>query len=195
MGMSMVVNQRFDNAGDLTESSTAYLASLLERGVRVLIYSGMYDAVVSWLDSEYMTRVIEWTGRDAFGKEPLREWKARGEESSGKVRSWGPLTFVTIYAAGHLASSELVSTMSVRLTFLLLGPSRSTRRDTRNDEEVAGRGGVLKLGCVSVMDVKGISKALPHEDNGLRTSWAHDTYTRHDLPDYVSLMHRIRSCT
>jgi cathepsin A (carboxypeptidase C) len=95
------VFDRFDVSGDKRESSTAHLAGLLERGVHVLIYSGMHDGACSWLDNENMTRIIEWTGRDAFGGQPLREWTAAGH-NVGKTRSWGPLTFASLYSAGHL---------------------------------------------------------------------------------------------
>jgi carboxypeptidase C (cathepsin A) len=110
------VFDRFEVSGDKRESSTEHLAGLLERGVRVLIYSGMYDGACSWLDNENMTRIIEWTGRDAFGEQPLREWIVDGH-NVGKTRSWGPLTFASLYGAGHLVS-VLYRTGELLLTYV-----------------------------------------------------------------------------
>jgi carboxypeptidase C (cathepsin A) len=103
------VNHAFVGAGDFSDvTTTSYLSGLLERGIRILIYVGMYDSACSWLDNERMTRIIEWSGQAAFANTPLREWKADGK-SAGKVRSSGLLTFATIYGAGHLVSSVCVS--------------------------------------------------------------------------------------
>lgn len=42
--LSLEMNQRFAMAGDLMHNSALYVAGLLERGVRVLIYVGEYYA-------------------------------------------------------------------------------------------------------------------------------------------------------
>jgi carboxypeptidase C (cathepsin A) len=102
--LSEPVYEAFVRAGDMEDTTTtAYLAGLLERGVRVLIYAGMYDAAASWLDNERMTRIIPWSGRAAFAGVPMREWNVGGA-AAGKVRSSGLLTYASIYGAGHLVS-------------------------------------------------------------------------------------------
>ncbi|KAF7302811.1 Carboxypeptidase [Mycena kentingensis (nom. inval.)] len=87
---------------DLMHGSTEYVAGLLERGVRVLIYAGSYDFICNWLANERWTRELEWSGREAFAGEPLREWTVKGAPA-GKTRSAGGFTFATIYGAGHMA--------------------------------------------------------------------------------------------
>ncbi|EIW56060.1 serine carboxypeptidase [Trametes versicolor FP-101664 SS1] len=79
-----------------------YLAALLERGVRVLVYVGSNDWVANWIGNDRMTRSLEWTGNGAFRAQPLREWFVDGV-AAGLTRSGGGLTFATIADAGHLA--------------------------------------------------------------------------------------------
>ena len=44
---------------------------------------------------------LEWTGQNAFVKEPLKEWTVDGS-AAGLTRSAVNLTFATIYGAGHM---------------------------------------------------------------------------------------------
>jgi carboxypeptidase C (cathepsin A) len=100
----MDVGQAFVAAGDFEDPTTSsYLAGLLEREVRVLIYVGMYDAVCSWLDNERMARIILWSGQEPFMNAPMRIWEVNGA-GAGKVRSSGLLTYASTYGAGHLVS-------------------------------------------------------------------------------------------
>ncbi|RDX51142.1 serine carboxypeptidase [Lentinus brumalis] len=99
--MNFELNARFaeDNWSFRAEH---YLAALLERGIRALIYVGDTDWICNWVGNERMTRELEWTGQEAYQSLPLREWFVDGEVA-GKTRSFGPLTFATIRDAGHMA--------------------------------------------------------------------------------------------
>ncbi|KAJ8503551.1 hypothetical protein ONZ45_g10765 [Pleurotus djamor] len=89
------------NLDDL-HSSVDYVAALLERGVRVLIYVGTYDWSCNWIGNEKWTLQMEWSGKEEFSKLPLREWTVDGAVA-GRVRSAKGLTFLTIEGAGHMA--------------------------------------------------------------------------------------------
>ncbi|KAH9939582.1 Alpha/Beta hydrolase protein [Amylocystis lapponica] len=78
-----------------------YLAALLERGIRVLIYVGANDWICNWVGNERMALALDWTGKDLFVKAPLREWEVDGE-AAGLTRSSGGFTFLTVYGAGHM---------------------------------------------------------------------------------------------
>jgi len=82
-----------------------YIGALLERGIRALIYVGATDWFGNWLGNERMTLSVEWTGRDAFVAQPLREWHVDGIPA-GLTRSVGQFTFATIFGAGHLAPHD-----------------------------------------------------------------------------------------
>ncbi|EKM51694.1 uncharacterized protein PHACADRAFT_261985 [Phanerochaete carnosa HHB-10118-sp] len=93
---------RFGSALDGIFPADYYIEALLERGVKVLIYAGVNDWICNWVGNEQMTLNLEWTGKKAFASKPLRDWQVSGR-AAGVTRSSGPLTFATIYNAGHMA--------------------------------------------------------------------------------------------
>ncbi|KAH7919224.1 alpha/beta-hydrolase [Leucogyrophana mollusca] len=99
------VGEDFNLAQDELHETYTHVAALLERGVRALIYVGTYDWICNWVGNERWTLGMEWTGREAFVKEELRDWKVAGEVA-GQTRSANGLTFATIYGAGHMVRSS-----------------------------------------------------------------------------------------
>lgn len=107
-----------------------YLAALLERGVRALVYVGAADYICNWvralfpefrlslplcvrdaclsmlrvvqIGTERMTLGLEWTRQEAFRNQSLVPWLV-DREVAGVTRSGGGLTFATIDGAGHFA--------------------------------------------------------------------------------------------
>ncbi|KAJ7028891.1 serine carboxypeptidase [Mycena alexandri] len=94
------VNAAFDTSGDVLKSSALYIAALLERGVRVLVYAGTYDLACNFVGNDRVTRDLEWHGQKEFGAQPLREWLVEGKPA-GETRAFGELTFATVRDAGH----------------------------------------------------------------------------------------------
>ncbi|TCD62229.1 hypothetical protein EIP91_007208 [Steccherinum ochraceum] len=95
------VSAKFDASLDSAFPSHLYIAALLERGVKVLIYVGANDWICNWVGNEKMTLGLEWSGQTAFQAQPLREWTVKGSPA-GVTRNAGSLTFATIYGAGHM---------------------------------------------------------------------------------------------
>ncbi|OBZ78169.1 Carboxypeptidase Y [Grifola frondosa] len=83
-----------------------YIAGLLERGVRALIYAGANDWICNWVGNERMTLELEWTGQQTFRAQPLRAWNVDGK-TAGLTRSTGGFTFATIYGAGHMVPYDM----------------------------------------------------------------------------------------
>ncbi|KDR70098.1 hypothetical protein GALMADRAFT_76614 [Galerina marginata CBS 339.88] len=78
-----------------------YVAALLDRGVKALIYVGAYDWICNFVGNEAWTLSFEWSGHGEFSGLPLREWTVGGKKA-GVTRSAAGLTFATIDGAGHM---------------------------------------------------------------------------------------------
>jgi carboxypeptidase C (cathepsin A) len=71
-----------------------------------LIYVGSYDWICNWLGNQAWTLNMEWSGKEAFGQQPLQSWLVDGK-AAGKFRSANGLTFATVDGAGHMVSLKL----------------------------------------------------------------------------------------
>lgn len=61
---SNAVGYAFYKTLDEYRNTQYYVAALLERGVRVLIYVGTYDWICNWVGNERWTLAMEWSGQD-----------------------------------------------------------------------------------------------------------------------------------
>lgn len=98
------VSQAFESTLDRFYQTQHWVAMLLERDVRVLIYVGEYDWICNWIGNEAFTLAMEWSGQDSFVAEKLGTWTSNSK-IAGKKRSAGPLTFLTLKGAGHMVNS------------------------------------------------------------------------------------------
>ncbi|KAH9913665.1 Alpha/Beta hydrolase protein [Fomitopsis serialis] len=85
--------------------SQYYVAGLLARGVRVLIYAGTYDWQCNWVANRMWVDKLEWEGAEAWKTEAWRGWDV-GEGVAGETKTVGPLTFATIAGAGHMVPHD-----------------------------------------------------------------------------------------
>ncbi|KAF7315211.1 Carboxypeptidase [Mycena indigotica] len=97
------VGSAFERNLDHLKSTQYYVAALLERNVRVLIYVGTYDWICNWKGNERWTLAMEWSGQEEFVQQGLRPWGFKGQNNRiGLVRNAKGLTFATIEGAGHM---------------------------------------------------------------------------------------------
>lgn len=101
------LNTAFSKNLDHLRPTTTHIASLLEHGVRVLIYVGTYDWIANWVGNEAWTLELDWSGNlnGNFAKIPLREWTVDGKRA-GMTRSRNGLTFATVEGAGHMVRGK-----------------------------------------------------------------------------------------
>lgn len=97
------VNIAFWSSGDPLHSTQYYVAELLNRGVKVLIYAGSYDFIANWVGNLRWTLDMEWPGQAGYREAEMSDWLVDGK-SAGKTKFFGNFTFATIYGAGHLVS-------------------------------------------------------------------------------------------
>jgi carboxypeptidase C (cathepsin A) len=98
-GMGKALSQ-FDTLAE----SESRVASLLERGVRVLVYAGDADTVVNWHSHELWTRALHWSHQSEFQAAALSDLRTTsgGGFVVGQVQSSHGLSLVKIAEAGHV---------------------------------------------------------------------------------------------
>ncbi|KAL9672316.1 hypothetical protein QQ045_028566 [Rhodiola kirilowii] len=88
-------------AGDRMKTYEPVIPPLLEDGIRVLIYVGEFDLICNWLGSFKWASAMKWSAQGEFTKANLISYKVGGKEI-GLIKSFGPLTFLKVYTAGHM---------------------------------------------------------------------------------------------
>jgi carboxypeptidase C (cathepsin A) len=103
---SRTVGILFDAQMDGLQPTYLYVAALLERNIKTLIYVGEADWICNWVGNQKWTLAMEWNGQEDFAGTKLREWFVDGTVA-GLTRSARGLTFATIYGAGHMVCLSL----------------------------------------------------------------------------------------
>ncbi|KIJ27000.1 hypothetical protein M422DRAFT_71784 [Sphaerobolus stellatus SS14] len=114
-GCNPAVGQAFAKHLDMWRlPAQFYVANLLERGIRILIYAGTYDWQCNWLANWLWSDKLEWSGGNDFRTQTMRDWTLPGKIAiAGQTRTARNLTFTTIYAAGHMVSVPAMSLVMV----------------------------------------------------------------------------------
>jgi len=103
---SDTVGHNFNAHMDKWSSPTQYyIAGLLDRGIRVLLYAGTYDWQCNWVQNKLWIEKLEWTGKEAFGNAEWRDWTFNGKKV-GETKNAGVLSFATIRGAGHMVPHD-----------------------------------------------------------------------------------------
>lgn len=131
------VNEEFTRSLDTIQTTNQYVASLLEHGIKVLIYVGKNDYICNHVGNAKWLSELEWSGKNGFGDKPLKDWYMRGYHiengfdqlgfppgtpgplvSSGSFKSYGGLTFLTIDGGAHMVSARwMLSFTTLNSTF------------------------------------------------------------------------------
>ncbi|CAE6415970.1 unnamed protein product [Rhizoctonia solani] len=119
-GCSSDVGMRFSASLDHFHSNQWYVAGLLERGVKVLVYVGTYDWICNWVGNQKWVMALDWTGSAEFAAQKDRNWIVDGRVA-GFTRSANGLTFATVDAAGHMVPYDKPKEALAMLTRWLEG--------------------------------------------------------------------------
>ncbi|CEL55779.1 hypothetical protein RSOLAG1IB_01791 [Rhizoctonia solani AG-1 IB] len=119
-GCSSDVGMRFSASLDHFHSNQWYVAGLLERGVKVLVYVGTYDWICNWVGNQKWVMALDWTGSAEFAAQKDRNWIVDGQVA-GFTRSANGLTFATVDAAGHMVPYDKPKEALAMLTRWLEG--------------------------------------------------------------------------
>ena len=105
-----------------------YVAELLTRGIHILIYAGTYDWQCNWVANKLWVEKLQWSGHDSFNEQEWRVWGLNKTIGAGITKSSGPLTFATVWGAGHMVNPLLFfpweNLINIISRFLSISPPR-----------------------------------------------------------------------
>ncbi|EPS41995.1 hypothetical protein H072_4030 [Dactylellina haptotyla CBS 200.50] len=100
------INRNFLFAGDWMKPYHRLVPDLLKQ-IPVLIYAGDADFICNWLGNHAWTEALEWSGKSAFNKVSLGDFKmADSGKTVGQIKSANGLTFLRIFQAGHMTPMD-----------------------------------------------------------------------------------------
>ncbi|KAK0231348.1 peptidase S10 serine carboxypeptidase [Armillaria fumosa] len=103
---SSTVGQNFNVHMDKWVAPTQYyVAGLLDRGIRVLIYAGTYDWQCNWVANELWVDKLDWSGKKEYIEAQWEDWFV-GDSKAGEIKQTPLLTFATIRGAGHMVPHD-----------------------------------------------------------------------------------------
>lgn len=114
------VGMRF--VADISENFDYMIADILESGIRVLIYAGDMDYICNFIGNQMWVNELNWTGREEFLAAPENQFLV-GQRWAGSEKRSGLLSFVRVYAAGHMVPMDQPEVGLFMLQHFLSGES------------------------------------------------------------------------
>ncbi|XP_019412751.1 PREDICTED: serine carboxypeptidase-like [Lupinus angustifolius] len=81
------------------------IPSLLEDGIKLLVYAGEEDLICNWLGNYRWVRAMKWSGQKKFISAPTVKFIVDGV-AAGALTNNGPLSFLKVYQAGHMVPMD-----------------------------------------------------------------------------------------
>ncbi|RDX81940.1 Serine carboxypeptidase-like 48 [Mucuna pruriens] len=81
------------------------IPTLLEEGIKVLVYAGEEDLICNWLGNSRWVHAMKWSGQKEFGASRTVPFLVDSAEA-GVLKSHGPLAFLKVYEAGHMVPMD-----------------------------------------------------------------------------------------
>ncbi|CAK8576174.1 unnamed protein product [Lathyrus sativus] len=81
------------------------IPSLLEDGIKVLIYAGEFDFICNWLGNSNWVHSMKWSGQKQFVASKTVPFLVDGK-NGGSLNSYGSLSFLKVNGAGHMVPMD-----------------------------------------------------------------------------------------
>uniref|UniRef100_A0ACD5Y763 Uncharacterized protein n=1 Tax=Avena sativa TaxID=4498 RepID=A0ACD5Y763_AVESA len=91
---------------DIMKSAKGEVEALLKRKSRVLLYEGVRDAKLGVVAAEAWLPELQWDGLASFLDAERAVWRSSQGTVAGGVQSYGALTHVAVYWAGHFVPAS-----------------------------------------------------------------------------------------
>lgn len=106
---------------DIMKSQKPHVESLLNAGVRVLLYQGQFDWKDGFVSNEAWIRTLSWEGTQQFLSSSRQLWRRTDQQLAGYWKSYENLEQVLVLGAGHLVPMDQpLSAVDLLLRFLKL---------------------------------------------------------------------------
>ncbi|KAI3426072.1 hypothetical protein D9Q98_008040 [Chlorella vulgaris] len=94
-----------DMMSDWGHNFDTVLPELLKAGVRVMIYAGDQDFICNHVGNRQWVDVLPWHDASRWALAADQSWEVEGGEA-GTVKQVGPMSFVTVFQAGHMVPMD-----------------------------------------------------------------------------------------
>ncbi|XP_051134283.1 serine carboxypeptidase-like [Andrographis paniculata] len=81
------------------------IPTLLEDGIKLLVYAGEYDLICNWLGNSRWVHAMEWSGQKQFVAARTLPFTVDGVEA-GLQKGYGVLSFLKVHDAGHMVPMD-----------------------------------------------------------------------------------------
>ena len=91
---------KFSSTGDNPRSLLPELNSVVQSGIRVVVWAGDADWICNWVGNYNAAQNVEFGGQDAFRAAELAPYTVNGAEG-GMFKTQDNFSFLRVYGAGH----------------------------------------------------------------------------------------------
>ena len=92
-------------AADWVVNLDVKLPTVLDHGIKVLVYSGDKDFICNWRGGEAWTDAVDWNGHEEYSKLQYADWMVDGK-AAGALKSHKNFKFLRVYDAGHMVPMD-----------------------------------------------------------------------------------------
>ena len=96
------VGQVFERYHDLKKDAAKEIVELVDAGLKVLVYSGVFDFSCNWLGTEIWLSKLNWVGEKELNN---AKWE-KHPLGYGEFKKYKTLEFLKIYNAGHMVPTD-----------------------------------------------------------------------------------------
>ncbi|KAI0757297.1 serine carboxypeptidase [Daedaleopsis nitida] len=102
----------FADSGDWMRNSRPLLESVIDAGVRTIIYDGDADYILNYVGVEAMVDALQTKFSDEYAKQDFTPFNVGGQVA-GQYKNAGTFSYVRIYGAGHEVPAYSHGTLGV----------------------------------------------------------------------------------
>jgi len=106
------VHRAFQDTGDMVRNSSPNLESVINAGIRTIIYDGDADYDFNFIGVEAMVDNLHTRFAARYRSRPWTKYKVAGQVA-GQYKQAGTFSYLRVYGAGHLVPAYKYGTLEV----------------------------------------------------------------------------------